>query len=63
VNITVRDDFLDLCDQNIFYEHESDFDQLQSYDHLKLIKEGIFGKSDSVFLRYLNVLYLLNLGF
>jgi len=46
VDITVRYNFLGLCDKNIVYKQESDFDHLQSYGHLTLKKkEDTFGKS------------------
>jgi len=33
VEITAGDDFLGICDQNISYEHVSDFGRLRSYGH------------------------------
>ena len=39
-NITAGGDFLGLCDQKSSHKHVSDFGWLQSYDRLKLRREG-----------------------
>jgi hypothetical protein len=42
VDITVRDNFLGLCDKNIVHKQQSDFDHLQSYGHLTLKKNKVY---------------------
>ena len=39
-DITAGGDFLGLCDQKSYHKHVSDFGRLQSYDRLKLRREG-----------------------
>ena len=40
LDIIVRDDSLGLCDQKSSYKHVSNVEHLQSYDHMKLRREG-----------------------
>jgi len=40
MDITAGGDFVGLCDQKSSYKHVSDFGRLQSFDRLKLRKEG-----------------------
>jgi len=62
VDVTVRDNFLGLCDKNIVHKQKSDFDHLQSYGHLTL-KETRYIWEISILLRYLYVPYSFSFGF